>query len=83
MNSCEGSAVFGFRRFNRNNRSTKIVFFVWLGLQDDKLVTRHISALSGFFVSMKGSAGASQELSVLMTVTKRHIRLLAKTAASH
>lgn len=82
MNSCEGSAVFGFRRFNRNSRSTKIVFCL-VGITRRQTCDTAYFGFESFLVSMKGSAEASQELSVLMTVTRRHIRLLAKAAASH
>lgn len=41
-------------------------------------MTKRILVFESFVVSMKGSAGASQELSVLMTVTKHHVGRVAR-----
>lgn len=82
MNNYESSV--DFRDLNRKQSLTKNSF-VCLELRDKKTYdTAHLD-LEAFVVSMKGAARASEELSVLMTVTKHVIRLLAKThaAASH
>lgn len=64
--------------FTRNSNKTKIV----LSGCYEKLVTRRILGFESFVVSVKGTAGASKKLSVLMTDTKRHVGRVASAPAA-